>query len=308
MSQARTAFFFVVDGARLEAMSCLLAATLRHYHPDPDVSLIAYATDETEAALAPRTRALYARCGVTLRPLNPDPKVWRRPYPHGNKLFAAAAKRDADLSIFFDTDTVCVAPLPLDKLRQPGTVAAVPEGLPTWGKGTDRWARAYAHIGQELPTERVRLTRGKQIEFYPYYNAGFVAMPEAEIAPGLRFGQAWLEMAQDVDWTCPVAQKRPWLDQITLPLTIAKHGLNTTVLPEAYNFGMANRRRTGGAKASMILHYHRARFLDRIPQYLKLLDILADALPDPMRDLTAILDAMGGPEAVEAWAARAEAA
>jgi hypothetical protein len=131
------------------------------------------------------TRDLYKACGVTLRPL-PDLPEWRAPFPHGNKMVAATDRRDTSRAVFLDTDMVCLRPLLAMAGLSANTVAAAPEGVPTWGGGDDRWDRAYAHFGLPYPTERVRLLRGRKKEFVPYFNAGFVAFPDRPDAEGSR--------------------------------------------------------------------------------------------------------------------------
>jgi hypothetical protein len=97
--------------------------------------------------------------------------------------------------------------------------------VPTWGGGDDRWDRAYAHFGLPYPTERVRLLRGRKKQFVPYFNAGFVAFPDRPEAEGQpRFADRWVETALDLDHNCRIGGKRPWLDQISLPLTLARFG------------------------------------------------------------------------------------
>lgn len=288
--ERRVSFLFVIDGPGLEAMSLLLAATLRRHHPQ--AALIAYASARSRDALAPLTRRVHDRLGVEIRPFDVAQGFWKKDYPHGNKLFACADRRDGDLAVFLDTDVVCVAPLPLGALT-PGQVAAVPEGVASWGKDGDRWERAYAHVGLPLPEDRVTLTRGRKRAFWPYFNAGLVAFPEAEIAPGLTFGEAWLATARDFDWNCKVAQKRPWLDQITLPLTIKAHGLGYEALPDTWNFSLSDREKVGRARKSFVLHYHRRRYLDLAPGGSEAVQDLAAVLDDPARELPGILAAIG---------------
>jgi hypothetical protein len=60
----------------------------------------------------------------------------------------------------------------------------------------------------------------------------------------------------DVDHNCKIANKRLWLDQITLPLTIARRG-----------------------STGHVLHYHRCRFLDAAPQWPGIRDDFFALLP-----------------------------
>jgi hypothetical protein len=280
MSDADLSLFFIAEGARLERQSWLLAASLAAAHQGMEgVKLIAYAGVDWLPQISAVTKSIYRVCDVELRPLPPIPD-WKKPYPHGNKIVAATDTRDTARSIFLDTDMVCLRPLTEIGGLSERTVAAAPEGRPTWGTENDRWARAYAHFDLPMPTERVTLLRGKRQSFLPYFNAGFVSIPEAPRAEdGKRFADLWLETALDFDHTCAIAQKRPWLDQITLPLTLARFGFETKVLSESYNYSLSHRGDYSQTPAAHILHYHRSRFLEQAPQWPAVRDAFFDMLP-----------------------------
>lgn len=281
---AETHIFFVADGARLEWQSWLLAASLAHAHAgQPGVKRYAYCSADWLPQISPTTRAIYDKASVELRLLPPAPD-WAKPYPHGNKILAATDWRGPGRSIFLDTDMVCLKPLTELAGLSDTQVAAAPEGRPTWGP-EDRWARAYAHYDLPLPTARVRLLRGSQPEHLPYFNAGLVAMPEATQPDGKRFAQHWLETALDFDHRCKIAGKRPWLDQISLPLTLARFGYGAHVLGESWNYALSHRgndiARTPDAH---ILHYHRFRFLMAAPQWQGIRDHFLDFVPKVAQD------------------------
>ena len=274
-----THLFFVADGDRLEMQSWLLAASLAQAHEgQAGVHLYAYAGAEWLPQIGPVTRSVYRAAGVELRPL-PSPPDWAKPYPHGNKIVAATDWRGPGRSVFLDTDMVCLKPL-TELSDLPEThVAAAPEGRSTWGP-EDRWERAYAHFELALPQGRVRLLRGDRPEHLPYFNAGLVAMPETPHADGRRFSALWLETALDFDHRCKIANKRPWLDQITLPLTMARFGYEAHVLDESWNYALSFRgsdiQRTPDAH---ILHYHRFRYLEAAPQWPGIRARFFDLLP-----------------------------
>lgn len=274
-NQKKISIIFVVDGRRLEAQSVLLVASLfRHHQDDPLVELVAYVTPQTIENLDPITRSVYEKCRVEIVPLSVSRDVWKKPYPHGNKLLACAFRRNSQATIFVDTDMVCLAPLSDLDLSGDKSVLAVPEGVPTWGKNDDRWPRAYAFFGLPVPTDRVTLTRGKRIKFYPYFNAGFVAFSNREVAMGQTLGELWLATAVEFDWGCAIGQKRPWLDQITLPLTLKRFGLEYQVLPDKYNFSISVRKGIRQTDDCKMMHYHRGVFLAETTQYG---DVVSDA-------------------------------
>lgn len=252
----KIAVFFVVQGTGLQARGILLASSLRA-HLGQSVELIGYVPDGDMPS--DPICAVYAQFGVDLRSFAVAGDAWAKPYLHGNKILAAMQPRDADIHVFLDTDMVCVEPVDFAEIMEPGQVSLVPEGVPSWGKVGDRWARAYAHYDLPLPTERVRLTRRKRREFLPYFNAGFVAFHDKYEGHTQGFAQLWYETARDFDLNCPVGGKRPWLDQITLPLTLARFGIGYNVIDVAHNFSISGRPFEADATPK-ILHYHRMRY------------------------------------------------
>ncbi|MCU4651402.1 hypothetical protein N8I71_01040 [Roseibacterium sp. SDUM158016] len=277
--QADLSILFVADGDRLEMQSWLLAGSLARAHEGgPAPHLYAYVTPGRMANVSPLTRDLYDACGVELRPLPPPPD-WRAPYPHGNKMVAASDRRETSRAVFLDTDMVVLRPLLEMAQLPPDTVAAAPEGVPTWGADDDRWERAYAHFGLPMPEERVRLLRGRGREFVPYYNAGFVAFPDRAATGETRFADRWIETALAVDHDCPVGGKRPWLDQISLPLALARFGYRTEVLTHSWNYALTRRKDYSATPDAHVLHYHRYRFLVKAPQWPALIEDFWDRLP-----------------------------
>ena len=286
MSDAKDSILFVVDGPGLEAQSLLLAASLAKHHPDrSQVALIAYVSPRSAGSLSEVTRTLYAQCGVQMQALPSADGIWAKPYPHGNKILACAAPRSSSRSLFIDTDTVCLAALTGLDLADPDAVALVPEGLPTWGKDADKWPRAYDFFNLPLPTERVQLTRGRQLEYLPYFNGGFVSFSDLpRPGSGENFAQSWLQTAIDFDRGCAIKGKRPWLDQITLPLTMQRFGFSYQVLPELWNFSIADRLRLHRAKKARLIHYHRFIYLKKLDFYASFIDDAIACVPTDMVD------------------------
>ncbi|MDQ2065866.1 hypothetical protein Q9295_05750 [Xinfangfangia sp. CPCC 101601] len=161
---------------------------------------------------------------------------------------------------------ICTAPLNLSALQSPNRIVMVPEGVPSWGKEPEQWPRAYAHFDLPMPTETVRLTRRRRRENPPYFNAGMVMFPEKP-PPGQShgFGSLWLETALHFDWHCAMRNKRPWLDQITLPLTVKRFGYDYLAAKAELNFSISDRAYEPQAQPALI-HYHRWKYLAAWPQ------------------------------------------
>ncbi|SLN52508.1 hypothetical protein PSA7680_02757 [Pseudoruegeria aquimaris] len=263
---ARTAGFFMMDGTRYEPMAIYLAASLRHHHGDA-LALYAYVPAQKRAEVTPLTEKTLADLKVEIRDL-PQPDldggIWKEPYPHGNKMLAALDDRHCDVSLFFDTDMVCVAPLELDGLVPEGAVAAMVSDYKTWG-GKNRWQKAYGLFGLQVPEERVQFHRGQRLWSPPYFNAGFVGFREGRGADGMSFAEAWLDTARRIDFDTKLDGLRPFLDQVSLPVAIRRQGLAFEMLPRAYNLTIQNAEYDPDAQPR-ILHYHKPKYLKVWPQ------------------------------------------
>lgn len=252
----KLAIFFIVEGRTLELQSLLLADSLRIHH-DTDVQCIAYVPTSYISSMDPLTVDFLRSRDVDIVPFHTPRGTWRRPYPHGNKLLAAAQHRECDYSIFLDTDTCCfdsvIPPIESGDAR----VFAVPEGVATWGgkRNSTDWQTAYKYFRLPLPEDRVRLVRGKQREFFPYFNAGYVAFPERHPETNDRFGNLWLQTAVALDFGAKIPKKRPWLDQISLPIAMKRFGYSFCALDDTFNFSTKAREPDG--EAIKLAHYHR---------------------------------------------------
>ncbi len=254
--------FFIIDGFGLEAQAALLITSLIHHNQDR-FRYIGYVAERHRPRLNPELAALMRRCGIELRDLPEPAQSWRKAYPHGNKILAAADHRDCSHSLFLDTDMLCTAPIDLTGLLADRAIGVVPEGTRSY-KDLTRWERIYGHFGLDMPHDRVRLMRRWKSEFLPYFNAGMICFPEAEIAGGKRFAELWHDTALIIDHEVPVAQKRPWLDQISLPVTLKRFGMEYILADERLNFSISDRN-PAIADDPMILHYHRWGYLANWP-------------------------------------------
>ncbi len=271
----------MVDGELLELQSITLALSLHRMHGH-------HHHVRNYAYVSPRSKDLpelfafvYDTCKIEVRDL-PDPEgFWFKPYPHGNKILACSEPRKEAWTTFLDTDIIVCKDISGLRYQQDAEFLAVPEGLPTWGKEPDKWPRAYAHIGQNIPKERVTLVRGREVQYLPYFNAGFLSFSEtATGSNGTRFGTEWLKLASDFDKRCPVSSKRPWLDQITLPLTLYKHGIRWKALTDHYNYSLSNRDKIRRREmASKVIHYHSFKYMEGRPYLADQIGWLYDMAP-----------------------------
>ncbi len=277
---AQSTVIFVIDGAGMQAQGLLLAHSLRR-HAEADLALSAYLPADAPDP-DPQVAQALAALDVAIERL-PARDPWRRPYPHGNKIAAAARPRLRPVTVFLDTDMIVTGRFEPQDLLAEAEVAAVPEGRATWGGAGDRWERVYGHFGLPLPAERVRLMRGRRRLSMPYFNAGLVAFRHES-----GFAEIWRETALRIDHEVRIAGKRPWLDQIAIPVAAARLGLSIRVLEERWNFAISDRLPQGG-EAPTIVHYHRMRHCAAWPFFAPALaaleDDLQDRLPDAARAL-----------------------
>ncbi|WP_460273687.1 hypothetical protein [Celeribacter sp. ULVN23_4] len=241
-------FILVADGPRFETPAMILVGSLRQFHPAEDVEIHACCPEEKLAELSPEFREAMAFFNAEIVGMPPLESAFASPYPHGNKLRAVALCGAQEAGAFFDTDTIAVESI-LPVLDGTSHVA-VPEGVPTWGRDEQDWQPVYKHFGLAMPEGRVRMCRGKQVETLPYFNAGFVGWPKGSNLPEL-----WIETALEIDHHLDIPNKRPWLDQIALPVAIARSGEGFECLPERYNFSL-NRRDFPLQEPTSLIHYH----------------------------------------------------
>ncbi len=250
-------FFFILEGPTLERQALLLADSIRQHHSD-EHDCIAYVPNGYSNHISQVARDFLQSRNVQIVPLNAHKATWKQKYPHGNKILAAAQQRDADYSIFLDTDTCCTAPIIPNITPRDKRVFAVAEGVRSWGSNMEDWEKAYGFFGLQVPKERVSLAKAspKNKSFVPYFNAGYVAFPEVKRRSLERFGNLWLQTAVAMDFGADIPRKRPWLDQISLPITMYRFGFAFHELHTVYNFSTKGR---GAAKGEPIrlAHYHR---------------------------------------------------
>jgi len=97
----------------------------------------------------------------------------------------------------------------------------------------------------ELPEERFMLMKQKRGKArIPYFSSGLFSFPEHHrTADGKSFPQVWMDLAQTIDRDEAIPKKRPYLDQISLPLAIQKSGLAWNKLPDAQHYILGGKTR-----------------------------------------------------------------
>lgn len=239
IDDGRATLFYMIDPPNLVTPAIPLLLSIRRFHPKAKV--IAYVPQGKMGMISDRLRAFHADHDAQMvelsQPLAFNRRRYNKAYVHGHKLLAVAETRDTDFGIFLDTDTYLAGPLDDPRLFQKDRIAAVPESVAGYAKRfIEIWDATYAVFGMTTPVERVNMLRSGR-EHPPYFNAGFVAFPEV-LPDGQRFGELWLQTALTLDFddTTNDEDKRPWLDQASLPVTVYRAGCRFEELPPLFNY------------------------------------------------------------------------
>lgn len=130
------------------------------------------------------------------------------------------------------------------------------------------WNQIYSAFDLPIPEERIRLMRNAS-RVIPYFSSGFVVFPEQE-GPQGRFADIWYDTARVLDRLPDLPRKRPYLDQLSLPVAIKRAGLSWNVLPEEQHFIMGGRQRGQALpqdREIFTIHYRNDDVLKAAGQY-----------------------------------------
>ncbi len=235
-------FVYIVEPPDYQVMACTLLASIRAHFP-PETECIGYCPAEKYPLIHPAVHKAQAMMGAEIRPLQTE-GAWDSPYPHGNKILAALAPRRPrpdGFTAFVDSDVLFLEPNRAENLCRPGHVSCSVAASMRWGDETI-WPPIYGAFGLPVPAERVQLMRQRRRRVPPYFSAGFVIFPDAP-GPGGTFPEVWYDTARRVDRIDGLDNRRPYLDQMSLPVAIRRAGLGWNELPEAQHYIMGGRIR-----------------------------------------------------------------
>lgn len=258
---------FIVQRGELELKALLLAWSLRQSH-GKHLQLFAACPEHADwAEIAAPTQAALQRLDVQLVPFTPE---FAPHYPIGNKVGLLKLLPEGQPGMFLDSDMLSLQRWQPEQLLAGCAVAAKPADVGTWGD-EQRWQQVYALAGLALPERRVRLTVSGQLSL-PYFNAGAVAAREPA-----QLGEAWLAATRQLhDCDLDIGERYPWLDQIALPLAMARQD-SWRGLDESWNFP-AHLRALGTASVN-ICHYHHPGVILREPRLRRLFNKACAAMP-----------------------------
>lgn len=226
---SKLAFVFVCQKGKLEVMAVLLACSIRCCSGEKYELIAAIPTPfdaygqismETEEAL----KSLGVRIAYINNPIS-------REYPIGNKINCLSIATDADILIFLDSDMLMlrdIKPFEVEELKVGiGAVSA------TKAHCSEKvWKQLYSLCGLPTPESRV-LTPDCKHSMLPYFNAGFIAKDRS-----VSLAKIWGETAEYLDGeiSVPFKIKRPHLDQMSLPISAGKLGMDISAIDKKWNY------------------------------------------------------------------------
>lgn len=233
--------FFIVEPPSYQYLACYLAASIRTHLP-ADVTLIGYCPAHRMDGVDPAAIETLRRMRCEVRTFDITDR-FDPPYPHGNKLLACLEPRDTEFSGFMDSDILLIRDNEIENLVRPDHVSASAAASMVWAP-KDIWDTIYGAFDMPVPEERIRLMRDRRRPMVPYYSSGFVIFPETfRTESGQSFPEVWKETADRIDAIETLEKKRPYLDQMSLPLAIRRAGLSWNELPEEQHYILGGKLR-----------------------------------------------------------------
>lgn len=233
LSKPKLTFFYIVEPPQYEVYASTLLASIRTHFDPSEVAAIGYCPAHRMSELNPAVLRAHEIMGSEVRPMQTE-GMWDSPYPHGNKIIACLQERDSEFSAFVDSDVMFLRANDPSALVKQGHVSCSAAASMVWAD-QDIWKPIYEVFGMAVPEERIRLMRRGRNKV-PYFSAGLVVFPEDASADYKRFPDVWYETARILDREDWVPKRRPYLDQLTLPVAIQRAGLSWNILPEEQHY------------------------------------------------------------------------
>jgi len=244
---------FVVHGGALEVKSALLACTLRQkLHPSHRIVAAIVEPREFWGDISAETRALFDTLEIELRPI--ENKI-DRGYPHGNKI--TALEGISGPALFLDSDMMVLRPFINHHSLMATDAALKVADIDTFVRGGGSWGQVYRAFNLPLPPKRFVATSTREV-MREYFNAGFIWVRDGDT-----FSQAWIDTALRIDADDTIVNKRPWLDQIALPITFKR--LRWKVEQAVTDLNYPAHLQEIGTDRPYIAHYHWPRVFPNNP-------------------------------------------
>ena len=251
LGDSEATLLFVAHGGPLEAKSALLAASLSKYYRPGKIACSIMEPVERWGSVSPAFEALMELIGVRIvhnvNELDLD-------YPHGNKV--SSLRGVSGPAIFLDSDILLTSPFSWH-YRLTGDCCVCPADVDMFTRGGASWARIWEIFNLDLPEKSYSASvTGEPMR--PYFNAGFIAVKDGD-----QFADMWTDTAQKIDADQGIINKRPWLDQLALPVTFARLGWEVSELSELFNYPCHLSPIEGATP--YFAHYHWPRVIENSP-------------------------------------------
>ena len=230
-------FAYIVEPPDYQFMACSLLASIRTQFA-PEVGAVGYCPAHRFDELHPSVHVAHEKMGAEIRPMVTE-GMWDTPYPHGNKIIAAMQPRDSRYSAFVDSDVLFLKPNTPSAICREAHVSCSAAASLIWA-GDEIWDVIWPAFGLPVPEERMHLMRRSAEERVPYFSAGLVVFPESGEK---RFPDVWYDTARSIDRIETLENRRPYLDQMSLPVAIRRAGLDWNILPEEQHFILGGKLR-----------------------------------------------------------------
>lgn len=240
LGKPKLTFFYIVEPPQYEVYASTLLASIRTHFDPSEVAAIGYCPAHRMSELDPAVLRAHEIMGSEVRPMQTE-GMWDFPYPHGNKIIACLQERDSEYSAFVDSDVMFLRANSPSNLAKAGQVSCSAAASMVWAD-QEIWTPIYKVFDMAVPEERIRLMRRGRNKV-PYFSSGMVVFPEEANTECRRFPDVWYETARTLDREDWVPKRRPYLDQLTLPIAIQRAGLRWNILPEEQHYILGGKLR-----------------------------------------------------------------
>lgn len=263
MASPRLTLTYIVEPPEYDILACTLLASIRTHFP-ASVACIGYVPEHRMHEVHPAVFKAHEIMGAEIRPMKTQ-GMWDTPYPHGNKIIAAMQPRDSTYSAFVDSDVLFLRKNTIANLAKVGHVSCSMAASMVWAE-QDIWDDIYGAFDMPIPPQRMHLMRRSVKPLIPYFSSGLVIFPEAAGKKD-RFPDVWYDTARRIDRIDTLEKRRPYLDQMSLPVAIQRAGLKWNILPEEQHYILGGRLRGKPLPADKdiyTVHYRKTAVLKEI--------------------------------------------
>jgi len=263
---------FVCQSGELEVKSLLLASSLKRYLQGDYECVAAIPQPATRwGPLSANTQTLLNK--LNIRTVAITNRIDDN-YPIGNKVDCLGIETTAPRLIFLDSDILCLRKCHLAHWFS-APFSAKPADLATLTYDLRRWQRIYQLFDLPFPTERLLATVSGEL-MLPYFNSGVIG-----IQTGLGFSAVWEDCCRVIDADSAITDKRPWLDQLALPMALMKLNLPHHSLDERLNYPahLKPLPPSSAFSSPVLCHYHWPSVIRREPGLKQLVNDLVNVYP-----------------------------